>query len=197
MKNNIKHITTANFPTKYGNFKLFLYSEIKSKKEHLALVCGNVLQTDKPILARIHSACLTGDALFSARCDCGEQLEASMKMIKQNKSGVLLYLDQEGRGIGLKNKIKCYTLQDKGLDTVEANEELGFLPDERSFEVAGQILKDLEIDNIVLLTNNPDKIQDLENFGIKVKRKKIWLKDNKHNHSYISTKIKKLRHLKK
>lgn len=181
-------------PTKYGDFILLLYNETDAGREHLALVSGDL--KDKPIQARIHSACLTGDVFGSRRCDCQAQLHKAMRILAK-KGGVLIYLNQEGRGIGLTNKIKAYALQDQGLDTAEANKKLGFQIDERDFSIAAHILKDLGIKEVKLLTNHPRKIKDLKNNGIKVVRESFWVKENKYNHGYLRTKKNKLGHLAK
>lgn len=188
----VKRITTTILPTNYGEFTLHLYNETNTGKEHLALVCGDL--TRQPILTRIHSACLTGDVFGSLRCDCQQQLQQTLQIL-QTQGGVLIYLNQEGRGVGLTNKIKAYALQDQGLDTVQANEKLGFRADERDFKVAAHILKDLGISQIELLTNHPQKISDLANNGIKVSRKSLWVEENSYNHDYLQTKKNKLGHL--
>ena len=192
-----ERITSTALPTKYGKFKLYLYNETGSGKEHLALVCGDISNSNQPIPARIHSSCLTGDVFGSLRCDCQEQLHRSMELFQKWQCGVLIYLEQEGRGIGLTNKIKAYVLQDQGLDTVEANEKLGFAPDERDFGVAAYILKDLNINCVRLLTNHPLKIAELEKAGIRVNREPFWVKENKYNHNYLTTKQNKMGHLSK
>lgn len=189
-------IARAKLPTTQGNFSVYAYQDKNNKKEHLAFIYGQINEK-KPVLARVHSACVTGDVFGSKRCDCQAQLIQSIRNIKRRGSGVLLYLDQEGRGIGLINKIKAYELQDKGLDTVEANIKLGFSHDERNYAVAADILRDLKITQIELMTNNPKKIHDLEAGGIRVARIKLWVGKNKTNAKYIFTKIKKLRHLAK
>ncbi|MFH1292021.1 MAG: GTP cyclohydrolase II [bacterium] len=190
----LKKIITTSLPTRYGDFELHLYHD-NLEKEYLALVCGDLKDIQKPILTRIHSACLTGEVFGSLRCDCQEQLHESMQKIQDNSSGVLIYLNQEGRGIGLTNKIKAYALQSQGLDTVEANEKLGFKPDERDFMVAGEILKDLGVEHVKLMTNHPQKIADLEKKGIKVERQKLWVGKNKNNQKYLLTKQIKMGHL--
>ncbi len=183
---------TSTLPTKYGHFKLVVYKSVIDNREHIALVKRESKDT---VLLRIHSQCLTGDTLLSLRCDCGEQLRQSMKLINKKGSGVILYLSQEGRGIGLTNKIKAYALQDKGHDTVEANESLGFPTDARQYKIAVDILKDLGITKINLLTNNPDKEKQLTKFGIKiVKTTPLEIKPNRINKHYLSTKKQKLAH---
>jgi len=183
---------TSTLPTKYGHFQLVVYKSVIDTREHIALVKGGNKGT---MLLRIHSQCLTGDTLLSLRCDCGEQLHQSMKLINKKGSGVILYLNQEGRGIGLTNKIKAYALQDKGHDTVEANESLGFPIDARQYKIAVDILKELGISKINLLTNNPDKERQLTSFGIEVvKTTSLEIKPNKVNKRYLITKKQKLAH---
>lgn len=170
---------TSTLPTKYGHFQLVVYKSVIDNREHVALVKGEIKNT---VFLRIHSQCLTGDTLSSLRCDCGEQLSQSMKLINKKGSGVILYLNQEGRGIGLTNKIKAYAMQDKGHDTVKANESLGFPIDARQYKIAVDILKNLGITKINLLTNNPDKEKQLASFGIEiVKTTPLEIKPNKVN----------------
>lgn len=183
---------TSILPTKYGSFKLIVYKSVIDNREQVALVKGEV---EKTTLLRIHSQCLTGDTLFSLRCDCGEQLHQSIKLMSKNSRGVILYLNQEGRSIGLTNKIKAYALQDKGYDTVEANESLGFPVDARQYKVAVDILKDLGITRVNLLTNNPDKEKQLSKLGIEIiKTTPLEIKSNKLNKHYLATKKQKLAH---
>jgi 3,4-dihydroxy 2-butanone 4-phosphate synthase/GTP cyclohydrolase II len=191
----VEKVAVTKLPTSYGEFKLLLYKNILNNKHHIALIKGEIDPT-KPILVRVHSQCLTGDVFNSLRCDCGEQLQKALEMIQKEKYGVLLYMTDEGRGIGLANKIKAYELQDKGLDTVEANERLGFLPDLREYGIGAQILVDIGVRKIKLLTNNPKKIVGLEGFNLKVvERVKIQAKVTSVNKKYLLTKKKKLGHL--
>ena len=190
----IEKIEEADLPTQFGDFRLHIYRSFIDFSKHIALTMGRL--DDEPILVRVHSECLTGDALGSLRCDCGEQLRRAMEIIGQKERGVILYMRQEGRGIGLENKIKAYNLQDKGLDTVEANEALGFSPDLRDYGIGAQILASLDIKNISLLTNNPRKVVGLEGYGIKiVERVALKIKENRKNKHYLQTKKKKLGHL--
>ncbi|MBI4057079.1 MAG: bifunctional 3,4-dihydroxy-2-butanone-4-phosphate synthase/GTP cyclohydrolase II [Elusimicrobia bacterium] len=191
----VQKISQAKLPTRHGDFTLHLYQEKLSGKQHMALVMGQVKGED-PILVRVHSSCITGDTLSSLRCDCGEQLNQAFSRIAQEGKGVLLYLSQEGRGIGLINKIKSYALQDCGLDTVQANEALGFKADLREYGIGVQILADLGISKLRILTNNPRKIVGLEGYGMTVvERVPIQIRPNNHNQRYIQAKKEKLGHI--
>ncbi len=191
----VKSIVVTKLPTKYGNFDLHLYQSIIDKKEHLALVKGEI-SSSRPVLVRVHSECLTGDVFASRRCDCGEQLHRAMEMVEKEGTGIVLYMRQEGRGIGLVNKIKAYKLQDDGHDTVEANEKLGFKPDLRDYGIGAQILVDLGVKKMRLMTNNPKKIIGLEGYGLEVaERIPIEIEPNEVNHKYLETKRDKLGHL--
>lgn len=192
MNTLIRKTTQAKLPTKYGNFKVICYEDC-NKGQHLALVKGNIANK-KDVIVRVHSKCLTGDALGSLRCDCGAQLEKALKVISQ-KGGVLLYMEQEGRGIGLMNKIAAYHFQDHGMDTVEANIKLGFKADARDYTIGAQILKDIGLSTIKLLTNNPRKIEGLEKYGLKItERIPIIAEYNTSNKKYLATKKEKLGH---
>lgn len=191
------HITRdveTKLPTKYGTFKVFGYKHPLEQQEHLALVKGEISPDDATIV-RIHSECLTGDMFGSYRCDCGPQLESALQTIAEKGSGVLIYMRQEGRGIGLLNKLKAYKLQDSGLDTVEANEALGFADDEREYYVCAQILRDLGVNQVQLLTNNPKKLKELEKSGITIaKRLAIEVPTRDENQHYMETKRIKMGH---
>ncbi|MCR4295519.1 MAG: bifunctional 3,4-dihydroxy-2-butanone-4-phosphate synthase/GTP cyclohydrolase II [Elusimicrobia bacterium] len=191
----VERRASAKLPTKYGDFTIRVYEEALTGKVHLAMVKGEV-RGAKKVLVRVHSSCVTGDALFSAKCDCGLQLDAALKQIAHAKKGVLVYLNQEGRGIGLINKIKAYALQDKGLDTVQANLALGLKPDLREYGIGAQILADQGLTSIRILTNNPRKIVGIEGYGLTVvERVHLQMPSTKHTAKYLSTKREKMGHL--
>ncbi len=190
----VHRVAEAKLPTPYGSFTAIAYRSDIDPDEHIAMVMGDVA-TDEPVLVRVHSQCLTGEVFGSLRCDCGEQIKMAMKSIADEGRGVLLYMRQEGRGIGIHNKIRAYELQDKGLDTVEANLSLGFAPDLRDYGVGAQILAELGLHNIRLLTNNPKKVIGLESYGLKVTETvSIITKPNPFNSRYLETKRKKMGH---
>jgi 3,4-dihydroxy 2-butanone 4-phosphate synthase/GTP cyclohydrolase II len=191
----IERVTEADMPTRYGHFKAYGYINKISGEHHLALVKGDV-STPEPVLCRVHSECLTGDAFGSLRCDCGEQLAEALRRIEKAGRGVLLYMRQEGRGIGLINKLKAYHLQDEGMDTVEANLALGFKADLREYGTGAEILADLGVRKMILMTNNPLKIKGLDGFGLEiVGREPIEMTCNEKNEFYMYTKYKKMGHL--
>ncbi len=188
----MRHIDEAFLPTRFGRFTVHAFED--DGHDHLALVrCSHPVHDEIPV--RIHSRCLTGDTLTSLRCDCREQLEAAMEYLEEKECGILIYLDQEGRGIGLANKIRAYALQDKGMDTVDANLKLGFREDQRDYRVAGEMLKYFGIRKIALMTNNPKKIEAIEECGIEVSRRiPLITKTNQYNESYMKTKKEKMGH---
>ncbi len=190
----LDHVASCQLPTPWAVFRLHAFVDPASGKEHLAIVLGDV-SGDEPVLARVHSECLTGDGLFSQRCDCGAQLETALHRIAEEGRGMVLYLRQEGRGIGLVNKIRAYQLQDAGADTVEANERLGFPADMRRYDLCQPMLRHFGVRVLRLMTNNPRKVRALENLGIAVsERIPIQVNRNPYNDSYLSTKAAKLGH---
>lgn len=192
---SVQYVASSKLPTQWGVFDIHGFEDSETGKEHIALTLGDVTDGE-PVLGRIHSECLTGDALFSLRCDCGHQLQEALKKISEEGRGVILYLRQEGRGIGLANKIKAYKLQDEGADTVEANEQLGFGADMRDYSVCKTMLEYLNIKSMRLMTNNPVKVDALEKFGINVvERIPLQTGQNPHNEKYLRTKAGKLGHL--
>ncbi|BFM40814.1 bifunctional 3,4-dihydroxy-2-butanone-4-phosphate synthase/GTP cyclohydrolase II [Synechocystis sp. LKSZ1] len=193
----VQRETVCKFPSQFGDFQLYAYRNLLDQTEHIAIVKGDPAQfRDQPVMVRMHSECLTGDALGSLRCDCRMQLQAALKMVESHGLGVVVYLRQEGRGIGLVNKLKAYSLQDLGLDTVEANERLGFPADLRDYGMGAQMLNDLGVKQIRLITNNPRKIAGLKGYGLEVvERVPLLIEANDYNSSYLATKAEKLGHL--
>ena len=192
---SVAFVAASKLPTPFGEFTMHGFLDEATGKEHVALTMGDVAD-GQPVLGRLHSECLTGDALFSQRCDCGAQLEAALRAIAEEGRGVLLYLRQEGRGIGLLNKIRAYALQDQGADTVEANERLGFAADQRDYAMCQPMLDHLGIRSVRLMTNNPRKLKALEGYGITLaERVPLFSGHNPHNAHYLATKAGKLGHL--
>ena len=195
MTSKLKFIETSKLPTDVGEFTVHAFTDEKDSKDHLAIGMGDLL-TNEPVLSRIHSQCITGESFFSLRCDCRYQLTESLTQIAERGRGVVFYLQQEGRGIGLSNKIRAYNLQDQGLDTVEANHQLGFKEDERDYEIISEMINFLAIKKVDLMTNNPKKIDALKAMGVIVnERVPLSTNSNKYNEKYISTKKKKQGHL--
>jgi GTP cyclohydrolase II len=195
VKVKLDTLVQTRIPTQYGEFTLHYYHNTLDNKEHIALVKGSV--TDKKeVLVRLHSECFTGDVLGSRRCDCGEQLDMALQMIAKAGSGILLYLRQEGRGIGLLKKLQAYNLQDQGLDTVDANLHLGHLADEREYDIAALMLQTLKVVSVNLITNNPKKMEALINLGIKIDHRiPIETDIHRDNQHYLKTKVEKMQHL--
>lgn len=191
----MNYVTSSRLPTEWGEFTIHLFQEKNTNKEHLVIAMGDI-STPEPVLIRLHSECLTGDALFSLRCDCGPQLKKAMQRIAEQGRGAVLYLRQEGRGIGLINKIRAYHLQDEGADTVEANTQLGFDADARQYAMVGPMLDFFHIRDVRLMTNNPRKVKALEELGYNVvERIEHRIKPNPYNQYYLHTKALKLGHL--
>ncbi|MEM5528897.1 GTP cyclohydrolase II [Gammaproteobacteria bacterium AS21] len=194
-ESTIQYVAESKLPMPMGTFTMVGFEDSATGKEHVALVYGDVT-TDEPVLARIHSECLTGDALFSLRCDCGFQLQEALSRIAKEGRGIILYLRQEGRGIGLLNKIKAYNLQDRGADTVEANEQLGFDADQREYSMCLPMLEHFGIKSLKLMTNNPKKVAAMQSYGVEVSsREAIKVGENSHNEGYLATKAGKLGHM--
>jgi 3,4-dihydroxy 2-butanone 4-phosphate synthase/GTP cyclohydrolase II len=190
----VEELVRVNMPTKYGTFDLVAFREKTNQREHLALIKGE-WQKDEPVLVRVHSSCFTGDILGSFRCDCGEQLHKAMQMVEEEGKGLILYMNQEGRGIGLVNKLKAYKLQEEGMDTVEANIHLGFATDERDYGIGAQILRHLNVTRLRLMSNNPKKRAGLKGYGLEIEEIiPIQIKSNPHNERYLQTKRDKLGH---
>ncbi len=195
MKPQLENLVQTRIPTAHGEFTLHYYSNNLDDKEHIAFVKGDVANK-RGVLVRIHSECFTGDVFGSRRCDCGEQLDMALKLIDEAGCGILIYLRQEGRGIGLLKKLQAYNLQDNGLDTVDANIHLGHLADEREYDLAALMLEDLKVKSIALMTNNPKKIEELVKLGVTVDRRiAVEIDANDDNAVYLNTKVKKMSHM--
>ena len=196
MEHQVKFVAAEKLPTRWGMFTLHGFEDTADGKEHVVLTMGDPA-ADQPLLCRVHSECLTGDCLFSLRCDCGPQLQFAIESVAAQGRGMIIYLRQEGRGIGLLNKIKAYELQDAGADTVEANEQLGFLADSREYQICKPIMQHFQVQRVRLMTNNPRKVEALQSMGVEVtQRVPIHTGINTHNESYLSVKADKLGHLK-
>ncbi|MCR9106592.1 MAG: GTP cyclohydrolase II [Gammaproteobacteria bacterium] len=192
---SVRYIESSRLPTQWGDFDMHGFEDAENNKEHVVLTMGDI-SGDEPLLVRIHSECLTGDALFSLRCDCGNQLRAAMQAIASQGRGAIFYLRQEGRGIGLLNKIKAYKLQDEGADTVEANEQLGFGADMRDYSMLGPMVEHLGVSSVRLITNNPRKVAAMEALSVTVaERITLHTDSNPHNEKYLRTKAGKLGHM--
>ena len=192
---SVTFTASAKLPTQWGLFTIHGFEEMATGKEHVALVLGDIDSADS-VLCQVHSECLTGDCMFSLRCDCGPQLQHAMQAVAQAGSGIILYLRQEGRGIGLLNKIKAYALQDSGADTVEANEQLGFDADGREYAICKPMVEHFQVSKVKLMTNNPRKIEALESMGVEVTEiVPINMGSNPHNESYLAVKVDKLGHM--
>jgi GTP cyclohydrolase II len=191
----VEHFATADLPSQFGNFKIVAFTNNRDGKDHVAIVNGEV-KGKQGVLTRIHSECLTGDVFGSLKCDCGDQLDLALQQIAEEEVGIVLYMRQEGRGIGLANKVKAYSLQDGGLDTVEANLHLGFDDDLRNYDISAQMLHILGVESIILMTNNPSKVEGLSAAGVSIdERRPIKTTPNPHNFKYLDTKRKKSGHL--
>lgn len=191
----VVHFATADLPSQYGQFKIVAFKNNRDNKDHVAIVHGN-LEGAEEVLTRVHSECLTGDVFGSLKCDCGPQLDRALQQIASVDAGLILYMRQEGRGIGLANKVKAYSLQDAGFDTVEANRHLGFDDDLRNYDISAEMIKILGVKSIRLMTNNPKKVEGLRSAGVKiVERKPIKTTPNPHNFLYLETKREKSGHL--
>lgn len=191
----VERYSEANVPTRFGVFRFVVYKELDGDKEHVAMIVGDV-EGAEDVLIRVHSECLTGEVLHSLKCDCRAQLDLALERIQQAGNGAVLYLRQEGRGIGLGNKIRAYAMQDQGLDTVDANLALGFEDDQRGYLVAADMIRDLGLKSVALMTNNPRKVEGLEGDGIRVSRREPHeIKAHEHNRDYLKTKQDRLGHL--
>ncbi|MBI2436895.1 MAG: GTP cyclohydrolase II [Candidatus Magasanikbacteria bacterium] len=191
-----KMLAQTTLPTRYGNFELYVFEGLDPHRDEVVITKGKIRNSKTYVPLRIHSSCVTGDIFGSMRCDCGKQLETALKTIQKKGFGMLIYLDQEGRGIGLVNKIKAYTLQDEGYDTVEANKRLGFASDLRNYDSVIEILRYFDIKKVELMTNNSEKIEVLKKAEFSVRRHPLWVGRSKYNKKYLATKVSKMKHLK-